>query len=535
MLNWISAVPVKAAKPGMLRLTAPARLPAAPPGVMTNPPKASSMVTTPPPRLRSTPAMATLTTEAPVDVVACSMENEPDSVWPSTEMAPVPVARTYWPASSVSVSVPIVALTAWPVALISTVTAAPTLTPVTPRATDPENRPANPFGPMTNRAVPPEMVARPPPSDSDTLVAATATSEPFVWNTKSPPSVWPNTARVIPRPATRTNGPASSTSACSTPPTTIVSSTAALVWLSSTTSWPLRATLGMATATVTLNRPAMPAAVASRLPCPLASCSSPPPSDSATFAMPTRTTTEPSSVVRRSNTKSPRSDWPPMTTVRSSASTRRYGPAGSTRSMSCPATRSRSLTATPVVLTARLARAAMVTPGTTRLTSAARRPAIPVGVRTKLPAPPVSSSTGVPAGPRSSVTPVAAMRVIGVPPAVVTRSMLKSPSSVWPAIVRSTSSPVTRKYGPAGTTRPVSLTAAPVVLTCRVNTPSKAMPGRVTATAPDREAAMPAAVISSVPAPSVNCTTPPSSTVTLAAVTTIAVPCLANVKSPRKV
>ena len=95
VLNWISAVPVKAAKPGIPSVTVPRRLPAAPPGVITKPPLAPVIDTTPPPSERATPAIATLTTDAPADVVACSIENEPDSVWPNTTIAPLPEARTY--------------------------------------------------------------------------------------------------------------------------------------------------------------------------------------------------------------------------------------------------------------------------------------------------------------------------------------------------------------------------------------------------------------------------------------------------------
>jgi hypothetical protein len=106
--------------PGMFSNTVPVNWPAAPDGVMRNPPVSPVIETklvVPSPRCSVTPLMATLTT-SPSAVVVCSIEKAPASVWPNTSIEPLPSTRTYWPAVRFSVpNEPKLSDTARPVAL----------------------------------------------------------------------------------------------------------------------------------------------------------------------------------------------------------------------------------------------------------------------------------------------------------------------------------------------------------------------------------------------------------------------------------
>jgi hypothetical protein len=194
-------------------------------------------------------------------------------------------------------------------------------------------------------------------------------------------------------------------------------------------------------------------------PWPPLTVSRPSPIRSAMSAKATRTI-GPVAVVTCSNATLPDSDWPAIVSWTSVPSTRRYGPAGRSSATVVAPTLICSCTSAVVLLIDTPNVPENVTFGMSTWTCADRVPAIPAGETTKKPVPSVTST--IP--PASEIlTSAAPTRTTLVPSGRVTRSNVKSARSVWPAIVRSTSSPVIRRYGPAGRSSVSSVATVPAV------------------------------------------------------------------------
>ena len=188
-----------------------------------------------------------------------------------------------------------------------------------------------------------------------------------------------------------------------------------------------------------------------------------------------------------------------------------------------------SSTSTLVPLIARVKVPSSSTPGMLTSTVPLRRPASPPGSLTgsdafsgrmmKAPSPSVRETNSVVPSPRPRPTSLAAKRTTG-PAAVVICSKAKLPSRRWPNKRITTSSPSTRRNGPAGTFKVIvwsprtnsSANGPAVVLMARPNSPSKSnwlasSPGILMPTSPERLPAMPSGVSRKKPSPSASVTT----------------------------
>ena len=301
------------------------------------------------------------------------------------------------------------------------------------------------------------------------LVSATCS------NPKLPLSVTPAMPMLTPTPVARTYGPATRSSVLVTPSSTTDSSTAAPVLLISTPNVPLTATPGTVTSTVACKVPAKPVGRTTKKPEPLETMTGPKPNEISERA--TLTMVSARALVVCSKTNLPASSMPAIVrraTVSSMSgvsrssvsapriSTRTYGPAGRSTTISSPLTTMESRMIAFVLLISMLARASSRTSALPRSMStvAESLPPMPVGVMTR--APSVIVATARPS-PRLSCASVTATTTTRWPLGLVFCSKAKLPVRVWPATVRSISVPSRRRNLPAGSTRRISLVAIDTV------------------------------------------------------------------------
>ena len=129
------------------------------------------------------------------------------------------------------------------------------------------------------------------------------------------------------------------------------------------------------------------------------------------------------------NVTSPLSVWPRTFSVTSVASKRRYGPSGSTSSVSTPPTSNFWSTAVDVVLICRCSVPASETPGRLTATVPVKSAASPPVTRSRLPAPFVSETIGVPPALSANETLLAPTRTTAAPVSSVVFSNAKLPVS----------------------------------------------------------------------------------------------------------
>ena len=178
--------------------------------------------------------------------------------------------------------------------------------------------------------------------------------------------------------------------------------------------------------------------------------------------------------------------------------TRTNGPVGSDKVCGKPPTTTVALTGLPVVFSSRVSVPLKATPGTFWIAAVAvMRPATPVGVppsSTSVPEPWVSDRKLFVPSPSENVTLAAPIFTAfvssavpgmpSVPESIATCSNVKSPLNRWPPTTSETPVPLSRKYGPAGTstvtsvapTRKLCATAWAVVFSASENEPLRASP-----------------------------------------------------------
>ena len=221
----------------------------------------------------------------------------------------------------------------------------------------------------------------------------------------------------------------------------------------------------------------------------------------------TRTTLTALARVICSKAKFPRKVWPASLKSRSARSTRRYGPAGTSRLTVFTPTVIISLTAAVVVFTdtAKVPLKFRSSDGAVA-TVALNVPARPASVTTKLPMPLVAVSSAVLPSPRLKEPLATPTRNTSWFAAVFICSITKSPLRRWPRMSRYTPVPLTCRYGPAGRlTRPraASFTAAVVLLMRTLNVPPAVTSGMLSAILPLMSATSPPVPRRKMPAPSV--------------------------------